>query len=194
MSPVDVGELPLEPGSPWPQALGRSHGGPASALPAPSRDSGSNVRVEESRPPAARKWSWPELMQHTFGVDVLACARCGGRMRVVATIDDPVVIRRILTHLGLPTAVPRRPGPRRLICSAGAESRPSVALPRAQGRVRPPPGCDPRAKPGQAPRRPTGSGTLGHRERRSEHPGPPIMRCVVTEGRRADRRDGRDGW
>jgi len=42
-------------------------------------------------------------MQHTFGVDVLACARCGGRMRVVATIEDPVVIRRILTHLGLPS-------------------------------------------------------------------------------------------
>jgi hypothetical protein len=27
-------------------------------------------------------------------------------MRVVATIEDPVVIRRILTHLGLPTDVP----------------------------------------------------------------------------------------
>jgi hypothetical protein len=53
-----------------------------------------------------------DVMQHTFGVDVLACARCGGRMRVVATIDDPVVIRRILTHLGLPTAVPSpRPPP-----------------------------------------------------------------------------------
>ena len=62
-------------------------------------------------PPAARKWSWPELMRHTFGVDVLACARCGNRMRVVATIEDPVVIRRILTHLGLPTEVsaPRPP-------------------------------------------------------------------------------------
>src|SRR5262249_44693097 len=40
--------------------IGRSHGGPASALPTPRRDPGSNVRVEESRPPAARKWSWPE--------------------------------------------------------------------------------------------------------------------------------------
>jgi len=37
----------------------------------------------------ARKWSWPDLMRHTFGVDVLANARCGGRMRVVATIEDP---------------------------------------------------------------------------------------------------------
>jgi hypothetical protein len=33
-------------------------------------------------------------------------------MRVVATIEDPVVIRRILTHLGLPTDVqPPRPPP-----------------------------------------------------------------------------------
>jgi hypothetical protein len=47
-----------------------------------------------------------------YGIDVLACARCGGRMRVVATIEDPVVIRKILTHLGLPTAAPApRPPP-----------------------------------------------------------------------------------
>ncbi len=33
-------------------------------------------------------------------------------MRVVATIEDPVVIRRILTHLGLPTeASALRPAP-----------------------------------------------------------------------------------
>ena len=32
-------------------------------------------------------------------------------MRVVATIEDPVVIRKILTHFGLPTeaATPRPP-------------------------------------------------------------------------------------
>jgi len=28
-------------------------------------------------------------MQHTFAMDVLAYPRCGGRMRVVATIEDP---------------------------------------------------------------------------------------------------------
>jgi hypothetical protein len=47
-----------------------------------------------------------------YAIDVLACPRCGGRMRVVATIEDPLVIRRILTHLGLPTeASPPRPPP-----------------------------------------------------------------------------------
>ena len=55
------------------------------------------------------------LQRETFAVDVLACPRCGGHMRVVATIEDPVVIRKILTHLGLPTEVPApRPPPRGL--------------------------------------------------------------------------------
>ena len=36
-------------------------------------------------------------------------------MRVIATIEDPLVIRKILTHLGLPIeAVAPRPPPRDL--------------------------------------------------------------------------------
>ena len=50
---------------------------------------------------------WAALMQRTFGFDVLACDRCGGRLRFLALIQDPVVIGRILSHLGLPTDVPR---------------------------------------------------------------------------------------
>jgi hypothetical protein len=42
---------------------------------------------------------WAQLMQRSFGFDVLACPRCGGRFRLVALIEDAAVIRRILTHL-----------------------------------------------------------------------------------------------
>ena len=45
-------------------------------------------------------------MARTFGVDVLACPRCGGRRRLVALIDQAAVIDRILRHLGLPTEIP----------------------------------------------------------------------------------------
>ena len=41
----------------------------------------------------------------SFGDDVLACPRCGGRVRLVALIEEARVIRRILGHLGLPTEV-----------------------------------------------------------------------------------------
>ena len=55
--------------------------------------------------PAARphQWRWADLMRRAFDLDVLACPRCGDRMRLLATIDDPLVIESILAHLGLPT-------------------------------------------------------------------------------------------
>lgn len=37
---------------------------------------------------------------------VLACARCGGRLRLIATVEASDVTRRILRHLGLPTEAP----------------------------------------------------------------------------------------
>jgi hypothetical protein len=45
-------------------------------------------------------------MQRSFGFDVLACPRCGDRLELIALIEDPTVIRRVLCHLGLPTDVP----------------------------------------------------------------------------------------
>ncbi len=45
--------------------------------------------------------AWADLMRRAFAADVLACPRCGGRMVLLATIEDPAVITRILTHLGL---------------------------------------------------------------------------------------------
>jgi hypothetical protein len=41
-----------------------------------------------------------------FATDVLECAACGGRMRVIAAIEDPRVIRAILDCLDLPARAP----------------------------------------------------------------------------------------
>jgi hypothetical protein len=35
-------------------------------------------------------------MRRTFSIDVLTCPHCGGRMQVIATLDDPVAVRQIL--------------------------------------------------------------------------------------------------
>jgi len=48
-----------------------------------------------------RAWSWATLMHRAFGIDVLACGHCGGRLRLIATLHDPAVIRKILAHLAL---------------------------------------------------------------------------------------------
>jgi len=45
-------------------------------------------------------------MQRTFGLDVLACDQCGGRLRLIALIEEASVMQRILRHLGLPAEVP----------------------------------------------------------------------------------------
>ena len=57
-------------------------------------------------------YRWAELMRRTFDVDVLACPRCGERLRLIALIEQADVVVRILRHLGLPTEVPATCGPR----------------------------------------------------------------------------------
>ena len=54
----------------------------------------------------ARGQTWASLMARTFGLDVLACPRCGGRLRLIALIEEAAVIDRILRHLGVPTETP----------------------------------------------------------------------------------------
>ena len=75
---------------------------------AAGQDSGGNA-TGRSDPPAR---SWASLMRRVFGYDVLSCPRCGQTMRLIALIEQPSVIRRILRHLGLPTEVPE-PAPAR---------------------------------------------------------------------------------
>jgi uncharacterized protein YbaR (Trm112 family) len=61
-------------------------------------------------------------MHRAFAIDVLACPHCGGRLRLIATLHDPIVIRNLLAHLGWPapgrSPAPRRPRPDRLYESA----------------------------------------------------------------------------
>jgi hypothetical protein len=33
-----------------------------------------------------------------FGVEIAACARCGGKLKVIASIEEPQVIAKILAH------------------------------------------------------------------------------------------------
>jgi hypothetical protein len=40
-------------------------------------------------------------MHRAFAIDVLACAHCGGRLRLIGTMHDPTVIRKILAHVGM---------------------------------------------------------------------------------------------
>jgi hypothetical protein len=47
------------------------------------------------------------LLRRSFQVDVLACARCGGPLRVLGEVTEPAMVRLVLETLGMPTAAPR---------------------------------------------------------------------------------------
>ena len=55
--------------------------------------------------------NWARLIQKIYEVDPLTCAKCQGRMRVIAFIHDQDVIRKILEHLNL-WDVKQKPFPR----------------------------------------------------------------------------------
>jgi hypothetical protein len=53
-----------------------------------------------------RNYSWAQLMQRVFEVDLLICPGCGLKMRVLYAIHPPDAIQKILTCLGLPSRAP----------------------------------------------------------------------------------------
>src|SRR5215813_11766489 len=54
------------------------------------------------------RMSWARLLKRVFDIDVEHCPNCGGALKIIAAIEDPPVIIKILSHLGLPTRAPAR--------------------------------------------------------------------------------------
>ena len=48
--------------------------------------------------------SWAQRLKRVFNIDIETCSNCGGNMKVIASIEDPVVIHKILYHLVCKTA------------------------------------------------------------------------------------------
>ena len=46
-----------------------------------------------------RAMTWVLRLKRAFNIDIQVCEACGGRASVVACIEDPVVINKILNHL-----------------------------------------------------------------------------------------------
>jgi len=84
-------------------------------VPDPANASGSAAALAPApdgvgKQPKPRAWTWAALMHRAFAIDVLACPRCGGRLRLIATLHDPAVIRKILAHLEISHSA-QSPGP-----------------------------------------------------------------------------------
>jgi hypothetical protein len=43
--------------------------------------------------------TWARRLKRVFNIDVEICSKCGGDIRIIASIEDPAVIQKILAHL-----------------------------------------------------------------------------------------------
>jgi hypothetical protein len=59
-----------------------------------ARDHSGKLRLN-----ATQKAAWAELAKHSFDVDLTVCEHCGGKVRRISVIRDPLVIAKILTHI-----------------------------------------------------------------------------------------------
>ena len=59
-------------------------------------------------PGASMRMSWARLLKRVFDIDIERCPQCGGKLKMIAAIEEPAVIERILTHLGLSAQPPPR--------------------------------------------------------------------------------------
>ena len=58
--------------------------------------------------------NWARLLKRVLDIDIEHYPNCGGAVKIIAAIDDPPVIVKILSHVGLPTRGPPRAPARRV--------------------------------------------------------------------------------
>jgi hypothetical protein len=68
--------------------------------------------------------NWARRLERVFGIDIEACVRCGGKLAIIASIEEPQVIAKILSHLQ--KTVPEQYAP---------ELPPGARAPPEQGRL-----------------------------------------------------------
>lgn len=58
------------------------------------------ARGEASVSDRQRAMSWAQRLKRVFAIDMETCRQCGEKRRVIASIEEPTVIKRIFEHLG----------------------------------------------------------------------------------------------
>jgi len=69
-----------------------------------SRGKGKKAKAandQQDQTPAERHTSmtWAQRLKRVFNIDIETCSECGGDVRIIACIEDPLVISKILTYL-----------------------------------------------------------------------------------------------
>lgn len=65
-----------------------------------------NDQVHTAHGSTPTRISGARLLKRVFEIDIEHCPHCGGRLKIIAAIEDPAVIVGILTHPQLARARP----------------------------------------------------------------------------------------
>jgi hypothetical protein len=64
------------------------------------RGRGAGQAAGEKAPlPRHLAMTWAQRLKRVFKIDVTVCERCGGAVKIIACIEDPIVIVKILEHV-----------------------------------------------------------------------------------------------
>jgi hypothetical protein len=74
-------------------------------VPKPPTAKSTGTTGQSERP---NRITWAQLLRRVFPLDLEHCQNCGGALKIIAAIEDPAVIVKILTHLELPARAPPR--------------------------------------------------------------------------------------
>jgi len=85
----------------------------AAIVPIPAQTTAAHAADCAHAHGARARMSWAHLLKRVFDIDIERCV-CGGKLKIIAAIEAPAVIERILTHLGLSAQPPPRTPARRV--------------------------------------------------------------------------------
>lgn len=91
----------LAPACPWRARI-------APTPPAPEAEKDDAADDDRPRRGHGTYRPWAELLMRTFGIDVLECPKCKGRMRLIAMVTEPKAMTRYLASVGELVDVPTR--------------------------------------------------------------------------------------
>jgi hypothetical protein len=66
--------------------------------------------ADPDSPPTPRHvaMSWARRLKRVFGIEIDRCTRCCGKFKIIASIEEPAVIAKILAHLDRTDAQPHQ--------------------------------------------------------------------------------------
>ena len=77
-----------------------AHAALRAAITPAGRGAGAHKRAAAPERPRLKdiRMNWARRLKRVFGIEIEQCVRCGGRLNVIASIEEPEVIERILAH------------------------------------------------------------------------------------------------